>query len=56
MPRSNQDHAGEGTAPDVPPEHLGPVEEVANVVMFLLSEQASYVTGALWNVDGAANT
>jgi NAD(P)-dependent dehydrogenase (short-subunit alcohol dehydrogenase family) len=27
-------------------------EEVASVVVFLLSEQASYVTGAAWSADG----
>jgi NAD(P)-dependent dehydrogenase (short-subunit alcohol dehydrogenase family) len=30
----------------------GTPEEVANVYAFLASEQASYVTGALWTVDG----
>jgi NAD(P)-dependent dehydrogenase (short-subunit alcohol dehydrogenase family) len=30
----------------------GTVEEVANVYGFLASDQASYVTGALWLVDG----
>jgi NAD(P)-dependent dehydrogenase (short-subunit alcohol dehydrogenase family) len=31
---------------------LGTVEEVANVVAFLASEQASFVTGATYSVDG----
>jgi NAD(P)-dependent dehydrogenase (short-subunit alcohol dehydrogenase family) len=31
----------------------GTVEEIANVYAFLASDEASYVTGALWLVDGA---
>ena len=30
----------------------GTPEEVANVFLFLASDEASYVTGALWAVDG----
>ncbi|KAF2814691.1 putative short chain dehydrogenase/ reductase [Mytilinidion resinicola] len=31
---------------------MGKAEEVAKVLCFLLSDDASYVTGAHWNVDG----
>ncbi len=33
-------------------KRIGSVEDVANVVEFLASEKASYVTGALYTVDG----
>jgi NAD(P)-dependent dehydrogenase (short-subunit alcohol dehydrogenase family) len=35
-----------------PMKRLGTPEEVANVVMFLASDEATFVTGALYTVDG----
>jgi len=40
------------SAQDVPLGRIGTPEEFANVVVFLASEKASYVTGTVIQVDG----
>jgi 3-oxoacyl-[acyl-carrier protein] reductase len=42
----------EQTAARIPLQRLARSEEVAAVIVFLCSEQASNVTGAAWSVDG----
>ncbi|WP_036255446.1 SDR family NAD(P)-dependent oxidoreductase [Methylocapsa acidiphila] len=44
--------AQEGIDAGVPLGRRGSPEEIANVFAFLASDEASYVTGALWLVDG----
>lgn len=39
-------------AKDIPMKRVGEAEEVANVITFLVSDAASYVTGSSLNLDG----
>ena len=41
-----------GSRPDVPLGRMGSPDEAAAIVSFLLSSQASYVSGSVWRVDG----
>lgn len=36
----------------IPLKRMGTAEDVANLVKFLASEEASYITGQVINVDG----
>jgi len=39
---------------EIPLGHLGDPEDVANMIVFLASDRARYVTGATIQVDGGA--
>ncbi len=41
---------------EVPMGRLGSTEEVANAVVFIASDEASYLTGHILNVDGGHTT
>jgi 3-oxoacyl-[acyl-carrier protein] reductase len=51
-PRQAVDH--EMKLRQLPLERLGEPEEVANVIVFLASDLASYVTSSVWGVDGGS--
>lgn len=38
--------------PDIPLGRMGAPAEAAGIIRFLLSDEASYVSGAVWRVDG----
>ena len=44
----------ENIASNIPFQRFGTPEEVANIAMFLVSDEASYVTGSIYAVDGGS--
>ena len=52
MPAQIIAERGDRVINEIPLKRIGRPEEVANVIHFLLSNDASYITGQLINVDG----
>ncbi|MCO5397342.1 SDR family NAD(P)-dependent oxidoreductase [Ralstonia soli] len=48
----NSDEVADGTARSVPMKRIGNPQEVANAILFLASDEASYITGQSLVVDG----
>jgi len=40
----------------IPPRRLGKPEDIANALVFLASDEASYITGVVLSVDGMARS
>ena len=52
LPKEKEKLFKENTIKMIPFQRIGTPEEVANVALFLVSDEASYVTGSIYNVDG----
>ena len=47
-----KDEVKENIANNIPLKRMGTAQDVANLVKFLASEDSSYITGQVINVDG----
>lgn len=52
MTRALSEEAREGLASRIPMKRLGSVDDVANGVLFLSSEEAAYITGQVLSING----
>lgn len=55
MPAGQEQQILDGEAAKVPMGRVGQPAELANAVLFLASDQSSFMTGAELVVDGGAN-
>ena len=55
MPKELIEKYKEKVRKTIPCERFGNAEEIANVALFLASNDASYVNGSIYNVDGAGD-
>ena len=47
-----KDEVKENISKNIPLKRMGTPEDVANVVKFLVSDDSSYITGQVINIDG----
>jgi NAD(P)-dependent dehydrogenase (short-subunit alcohol dehydrogenase family) len=52
IPKEQVDAALQGFNAFHPIGRIGTVDDIAEVILFLLSDRAGWVTGAVWDVDG----
>ena len=52
MPQDLIKERGDELIKQIPQKRFGEPEEVANVILFLLSHYSSYVNGQIINIDG----
>jgi NAD(P)-dependent dehydrogenase (short-subunit alcohol dehydrogenase family) len=45
----------EGLLAQVPMRRIGETQDIVNTLLFLLSDEASWVTGQIWAVDGGVS-
>jgi NAD(P)-dependent dehydrogenase (short-subunit alcohol dehydrogenase family) len=45
----------QGLLDTLPLKRVGQTQDIVNTLLFLLSDEASWVTGQIWSVDGGQN-
>ncbi len=54
LPEDEERKHEESITSNIPFKRFGTPEEVANVALFLVSDEASYVSGSIYSVTGAS--